>query len=193
MFSQFGQYRGNLVPDPPPDPPTREKKIPFEFTFKHLVIFMVLFILMLVVLYVVETTGKASREAGKTSREAEWQKRQTAKDFCLTNGLNFTYAELDNCIEVSLALSEALDATETSQSRATEISRWSAAQISQIRHRAAEASQMSAVSQQAALCESRGEHYRYREGACQLRVWVCTESQTSTGYEEECKYEWRDA
>ena len=45
----------------------------------------------------------------------------------------------------------------------------------------------------AALCESRGEHYRYREGACQMRVWVCTESQTSTGYEEECKYEWRNA
>ena len=42
--------------------------------------------------------------------------------------------------------------------------------------------------QRAALCESRGEHYRYREGTCQLRVWVCTEFQTSTGYEEECKY-----
>ena len=86
-------------------------------------------------------------------------------------------------------------AAQTSQRphSATEISRWSATQISQIRHRAAEASQMSAVGQQVALCESRGEHYRYREGACQLRVWVCTESQTSTGYEKECKYEWRNA
>ncbi len=45
----------------------------------------------------------------------------------------------------------------------------------------------------AALCESRGEHYRYGEDTCQLRVWVCTESQTSTGYEKECKYEWRKA
>ena len=170
-----------------------KNNISFKFVLKYLAVFFALFILMLVVLYVVETTGKASREAGKTSSEAEWQKRQTAKDFCLTNGLNFTYAELDNCIEVSLALSEALDATETSQSRATEISRWSAAQISQIRHRAAEASQMSAVGQHAALCESRGEHYRYREGNCQLRVWICAESQTSTGYEEECRYEWRKA
>lgn len=86
-------------------------------------------------------------------------------------------------------------AAQTSQRphSATEISRWSATQISQIRHRVAEASQRSAVGQQVALCESRGEHYRYREGACQLRVWVCTESQTSTGYEKECKYEWRNA
>ena len=53
--------------------------------------------------------------------------------------------------------------------------------------------EMAAKSQRVALCESRGEHYRYREGTCQLRVWVCTESQTSTGYEEECKYEWRKA
>lgn len=53
--------------------------------------------------------------------------------------------------------------------------------------------EMAAKSQQVALYESRGEHYRYREGTCQLRVWVCTEFQTSTGYEKECKYEWRKA
>ena len=143
----------------PPDPPTREKKIPFEFTWKHLVIFMVLFVLMLIILYVVEMAAKASREA-------ELQKWRAAEVFCLTHGLNRTHAELDDCIEVSLALSEAFDAgvsaekiveglgsasyatavsqsyaTETSQSRATEISRWSATQISQIRQRIAEISQ----------------------------------------------------
>ena len=58
---------------------------------------------------------------------------------------------------------------------------------------AAKSQQLRLQKQHAALCESRGEHYRYREGTCQLRVWVCTESQTSTGYEKECKYEWRKA
>ena len=42
-----------------PDPPTREKKIPFEFTFKHLVIFLVLFILILIIITLLEMAGKA--------------------------------------------------------------------------------------------------------------------------------------
>ena len=163
-----------------------KSNISFKSILKYLAVSFALFSAMLLVIHILEMSIKAPSEV-------ELQKRQAAEDFCLTNGLNRTHAELDNCIEVSLALSEALDATETSQSRATEASRWSATQISQIRHSAAEASQMSAVGQRVALCESRGEHYRYREGACQLRVWICTESQTSTGSEEECKYEWRDA
>ena len=117
----------------PPDPPTREKKIPFEFTFKHFVIFMVLFVLMLVVLYVVEM-------AGKTSREAEWQKRRPAEDFCITHGLNRTNAELDNCIQNFLGLSALFEAGMTAEeiveslgspSYATEVSQRSATEISQ--------------------------------------------------------------
>ena len=119
----------------PPDPPTREKKIPFEFTFKHFVIFMVLFILMLVVLYVVETAGNASRVA-------EWQKRQTAEDFCITHGLNRTDAQLDACIQNILGLSAFFEAGGTPEelmeslmaqmpAYATEASQRSATEISQ--------------------------------------------------------------
>lgn len=187
----------------PPDPPTRGKKIPFKFTFKRLVILLALFIAIL--------SGWLLH-----LREAEWQKRRPAQAVCITYGLNRTDEELANCVENSLALSALLEAGMslketvfalveagvspgdavatlfiTTGLSAGEIRKIVTAGVSD--PRVAEASQMSAVGQQVALCESRGEHYRYREGSCQMRVWVCTESQTSTGYEEECKYEWRDA
>ena len=154
-----------------PDPPTREKKIPF----KRLVIFLVLFIAILSGLLL-------------QSREAELQKRRPAEDFCITNGLNRTDAELDSCIQNFLGLfafyeaggtfeelvellmaqmpvyatevsqksateisqnhatqtaisQNPLRATETRQSLEAESSSWSATQLSQIRHRATEASQ----------------------------------------------------
>ena len=89
---------------PRPDLPTDEiKKKPFLFTWRQVVIFIILFILMLAGITIVEMAAKASREA-------ELQKRETAEDFCLTKGLNRTRAELDNCIEVSLILSESLGA-----------------------------------------------------------------------------------
>ena len=154
-----------------PDPPTRGKKIPF----KRLVIFLVLFIAILSGLLL-------------QSREAELQKRRPAEDFCITNGLNRTDAELDSCIQNFLGLfafyeaggtfeelvellmaqmpvyatevsqksateisqnhatqtaisQNPLRATETRQSLEAETSSWSATQLSQIRHRATEASQ----------------------------------------------------
>ena len=181
-----------------------KSNISFKSVLKYLAVSFALFSVMLLVIHILE-------EPIKAAMGAELQKQRAAKaSICIKSGLNRTEWELDNCIEVSLMLSVLLEAgvspeetvaalsqktglsageigkivtalgsasyaTEVSQSRATEISRWSA------------------IGQQVALCESRGEHYRYREGACQLRVWVCTESQTSTGYEEECKYEWRKA
>ena len=85
----------------PPDPPKREKKIPFKFTFKHFVIFMVLFILMLAGITFVESVAKTQR----------WrlQKQRVAEAVCIANDLNGTDAELDNCIEVYLAFSEAFE------------------------------------------------------------------------------------
>ena len=154
-----------------PDPPTRGKKIPF----KRLVIFLALFIAILSGLLL-------------HLREAELQKRRPAEDFCITNGLNRTDAELDSCIQNFLGLfafyeaggtfeelvellmaqmpahatqvsqrsateisqnhatqtaisQSPLHATETRQSLEAESSSWSATQLSQIRHRATEASQ----------------------------------------------------
>ena len=169
-------------PDLPPDLPTDEiKKKPFLFTWRQVVIFIILFILMLVVLYVVEMTGKASREA-------ELQKQRPAEDFCIANGLNRTDAQLDSCIQNFLGLfaffeaggtpeelmeslmaqmpahatqvsqrsateisqsyatqtaisQSPLRATETMQSLITQSGSLSATQLSQIRHRATEASQ----------------------------------------------------
>ena len=90
--------------DPGPERPSRGKKIRKQLSLTQLVIFVILFVvlffLMLAGITIVEMAAKASREA-------ELQKQQAAEDFCLTNGLNRTYAELDNCIEVSLMLSEA--------------------------------------------------------------------------------------
>ena len=45
----------------------------------------------------------------------------------------------------------------------------------------------------AALCEVRGESYRFRNGTCQVRVWICTTFETSIVTETECGYEWRPA
>ena len=196
-------------PDLPPDLPTDKiKKKPFLFTWRQVVIFIILFILMLAGITIVESVVKTQR--------LRLQKQRVAEAVCITHGLNRTDEELANCVENSLALSALLEAGMslketvfalveagvspedavaalfvTTGLSAGEIRKIVTAGVSD--PRAAEASQRSAVGQQVALCESRGEHYRYREGACQLRVWVCTESQTSTGYEKECKYEWRNA
>lgn len=45
----------------------------------------------------------------------------------------------------------------------------------------------------AALCEARGERYRFRNGRCQVAVWVCTDFETAIVRERECGLEWRDA
>ena len=45
----------------------------------------------------------------------------------------------------------------------------------------------------AALCEARGERYRFRNGTCQVDVWVCTDFETAIVRERECKFVGRDA
>ena len=118
---------GDPGADYSPDPPTRGKKIPFRFTFKRLVILLALFIAIL--------SGWLLH-----LREAEWQKRRPAEDFCITNGLNRTDAQLDNCIESFLALSALFEAGVTAEeiveslgspAHATQVSQKSATEISQ--------------------------------------------------------------
>ena len=136
-----------------PDLQRGKRKSSSSFTFKRLVIFLVLFIAILSGLLL-------------HLREAEWQKRRPAEDFCITHGLNRTNAELDNCIQNFLGLSaffkaggtpeelveslmEQLEspayATEVSQRSATEISQSYATQTSQNPHRVTETSQSRAT------------------------------------------------
>ena len=91
------------------------------------------------------------------SQEAELQKMRSAEDFCITNGLNRTDAQLADCIQTMLsiwasfeagvspeeivaALGSAPYATQVSQRSATEISQRQAraTEISQNPHRATE-------------------------------------------------------
>ena len=139
-----------------------KSNIPLKSVLKYLAVSFALFSVMLLIIHILE-------EPIKAAMGAELQKQRAAKaSICIKSGLNRTEWELDNCIEVSLMLSALLEAgappeetvTALSQktglsageigkimtalgsaSYATEISRWSATQISQIRHRATEASQ----------------------------------------------------
>lgn len=110
-----------------PDLQRGKRKSSSSFIFKRLVIFLVLFIAILSGLLL-------------HLREAEWQKRRPAEDFCITNGLNRTNAELDNCIQNFLGLSALFEAGVTAEeiveslgspAHATEVSQRSATEISQ--------------------------------------------------------------
>lgn len=139
----------------PPDPPTRGKKIPFKFTFKHFMISIVLFNLMLAGITLVEMATK--------SHQLRQQKQRVAEAICIANDLNGTDAELDNCIEVYLIVSESFEVGVSPEETAARIdedisteevrkivnvwldsqlkSQRSTTQLSQIRHRIAEISE----------------------------------------------------
>lgn len=102
-------------PDLPPDLPTDEiKKKPFLFTWRQVVIFIILFILMLAGITIVESIVKTQR--------LRLQKQRVAEAVCIANDLNGADAELDNCIEVYMALSESFEAGEPPGAAAARIS-----------------------------------------------------------------------
>ena len=125
MF-QDGHYQGNLIPDPPPDPqhdprydprydPSKdENRDKSSFTWRQVVIFIILFILMLAGITIVESIVKTQR--------LRLQKQRVAEAVCIANDLNGADAELDNCIEVYMALSESFEAGEPPGAAAARIS-----------------------------------------------------------------------